>query len=238
MPFSKLFNQLLQYFIEFPCPLCGEANAMPHEINGFCPSCLKDLPFLHGRRCPGCGGELNGVLELCEKCLHMPPRPWRRAMALLAMRDSAETAIYRLKFGGATVMARALGDLAAPLLNEPAFARSELIVPVPLHYRRQWLRGYNQSELLARMLGKRLAIPCRTPLRRVRPTRRQATLPRAERLKNLSGAFRVKPPDAIAGKRILLIDDVLTTGATLHAAARALLDAGAAEVNVFVVARR
>jgi len=231
-------RKLLRYFVEFPCPLCGGENPAPHGINSFCPDCLGQLPFLHGRRCPGCGGELSGVLELCEKCLRMPPRPWRTAMALLAMRDAGETVIYQLKFGGATVMARALGELAAPLLAGPEFSGTDIIVPVPLHFHRRWQRGYNQSELLAKFLGRKLGIPCRTPLKRVRATRRQATLPREDRLRNLTGAFAVGRPASVTGKKILLVDDVLTTGATLHAAAQTLLDAGAAEINVFVAARR
>ena len=234
----RKLHSLLLWLVDFPCPLCGAESSGTGSPNGFCPDCLARLPFLHGPRCPGCGGEIDGVLKICPKCLAMPPRPWRRAMALLAMRDSGQEVIYRLKFHGMTVMARSLSELAAPLLSAPEFSQSDLIVPVPLHRFRLWTRNYNQSELLGRMLGKKLRIPCRNALKRVRPTRRQATLDREARLKNLKGAFQTVRPEWIAGKKILLVDDVLTTGATLHAAAEELLKAGAAEVNVFVAARR
>ncbi len=235
---ANFWTRLINALWEFPCPLCGGDHAGPHDFNSFCPDCLATLPLLHGKRCPGCGGELSGAFEYCEKCLAMPPRPWSNARALMAMRDSGERVIYQLKFGHATVMARALGELAAPLLDTPDFRRADLIVPVPLHWFRRWQRGYNQAELLARAIAKRLRKPCQLPLRRIHATRRQATLRREERLQNLRHAFSVPRPSAVQGKIILLIDDVLTTGATLHAASRTLLEAGAREVLVFVAARR
>ena len=233
----KFFRHLLNQIWEFPCPLCGCDNPQRHDFNSFCPECLESLPLLHGRRCPGCGGELDGIFEQCSHCLQMPPRPWNHAMSVMQMRDSAEKVIYALKFGGAVAMARPLAELAAPLLDNPDFA-SDMIVPVPLHWYRQLQRTYNQSALLAIMLSKKLNIPYKTPLKRIRHTVRQATLSREERLKNLKDAFAVPCPATVAGKKILLTDDVLTTGSTLHACAQTLLSAGAAEVNVFTVARR
>ena len=230
--------KFLQWCFDFPCPLCGAENDRSTRPNGFCPDCLARLPFLHGRRCPGCGGELDGVLDLCAKCLAMPPRPWRHAMALMALRDAGQEAIWKFKYGNAPVMARSLAELAAPLLSAPEFAQSDLIVPVPLHFLRLWSRSYNQSELLARELARRLRIPWCNALKRVRPTGHQAALDRAERLKNLKGAFRVRKASRVANQKILLVDDVLTTGATLHCAAEVLLAAGAKEVNIFVAARR
>jgi len=231
-------ERFLQWCFDFPCPLCGAENHFPTRPNGFCPDCLNRLPLLHGRRCPGCGGEHDGVLELCAKCLAMPGRPWRHAMALMALRDAGQEAIRQFKYGNAPVLARSLAELSAPLLAAPEFSQSDLIVPVPLHFLRLWSRSYNQSELLAREIGRKFSIPCRNALKRVRPTGHQAGLDRAARLKNLKGAFQVRSIPMVAGRKLLLIDDVLTTGATLHCAAEALLAAGAAAVNVFVAARR
>lgn len=234
----NIFKYLINQLWEFPCPLCERDNPVPHDFNSFCPECLESLPLLRGVRCPGCGGELDGVLAICPQCLKMPPRPWKNAISLMQMRGNGEKAVYALKFSGNRAMARALAEIAAPLLSQPDFSDVDMIVPVPLHWRRYFQRSYNQSELLAKMLTRYLAKPCCQPLKRIRPTVRQATLTREERLKNLQGAFAVTRPAQVAGRKILLVDDVLTTGATLHAAAAALLSAGAESVVVFTVARR
>ena len=156
----------------------------------------------------------------------------------MKMEGLGEKAVYALKFSGMTAMARPLAELGAPLLFHPDFANIDMLVPVPLHYTRLMRRSYNQAELLAIMLGKHLNKPCCKVLKRIRPTIRQATLSREERLKNLRGAFAAKYPEKIAGKKILLVDDVLTTGSTLHACAEILLKNGAEYVTVFTAARR
>ena len=234
----KILSKIINYLWEFPCPLCNCDSREAHDYNTFCLACLKELPLLSGKRCPGCGGELDGVLELCQHCLKMPPRPWSNAMSVMKMEGLAEKAVYGLKFSGNRAIARAAAELSAPLLNGNDFSDIDYIVPVPLHYRRYFKRTYNQSELLASMLAKKINIPCCNLLKRVRSTQRQATLSREERLKNLKGAFAAKNPDKISGKKILLVDDVLTTGATLHACAEALHQAGAAKIVVFALARR
>ena len=154
------------------------------------------------------------------------------------MEGFGEKAVYELKFSGNRAIARAAAELSAPLLLAEKFDDIDYIVPVPLHYRRFFKRGYNQSEVIASMLAKQLNKPYKNLLKRTRSTQRQATLSREERLKNLQGAFAVKKPAHVSGKKILLVDDVLTTGATLHACAEALQQAGSAELLVFTLARR
>ena len=154
------------------------------------------------------------------------------------MEDYGEKVIYQLKFCNNTAMARAIAELAYPLLNNPDFKQCDMLVPVPLHWQRYMQRGYNQSEVLAKMLAKYLNIPVKSPLKRIRHTTRQATLSREERLKNLKDAFAVPHPEKVSGKTVLLIDDVLTTGSTLHACAEALRLAGASDIKVFTAARR
>ena len=218
--------------------MCDCDNAQKHDFNTFCRDCIQKLPLLTGKRCPGCGGEYDGVLEQCRQCLSMPPRPWSQAISLMRMEEWGEKVIYQLKFSGNTAMARAIAEMAYPLLDNPDFKQCNMIVPVPLYWQRYMLRGYNQSEVLAKMLGKYLNIPVKSPLKRIRHTTRQATLNREERLKNLKGAFAVPKPEKVAGKIILLVDDVLTTGSTLHACAEALRQAGAKDIKVFTAARR
>jgi ComF family protein len=156
----------------------------------------------------------------------------------MKMTGTAEQLVYGLKFYHIKAMARAVAELAYPLLAGEEFANVDMIVPVPLHWKRFYQRGYNQSELLAIMLGRKIHKPCRKVLKRIRPTTRQATLSREERLKNLKNAFAVPHPEKVKDQKILLVDDVLTTGATLHACAETLLTAGAASVVVFTIARR
>jgi ComF family protein len=133
------------------------------------------------------------------------------------------------------------GRLAAPLAAELAAAPAgwDLVVPVPLHWRRRLARGYNQAAAIARPLACRLGLPAAEALARCRPTPPQTALPRPARRHNPRGAFAVpaRHRRRLAGRRVLLVDDVVTTGATLDAAARALLAAGAAEVHAVAVAR-
>ena len=130
-------------------------------------------------------------------------------------------------------MRRPLGELLAAAL--PRDERFDGVVPVPLHWRRRWQRGFNQSELLARAIARSRGVPLMAALRRVRHTATQTGLSNTSRRRNVAGAFQVRLP--VAGKRILLIDDVMTTGSTVAACAAALRRAGALRIVVLTVAR-
>ena len=143
--------------------------------------------------------------------------------------------IHLYKYGRIKTMARPLGELLARAV--PRDEQFDAIVPVPLHWRRQWQRGFNQSELLARGLSHRLGIPVVKALRRVRATEAQAGLSNTGRRRNVTAAFRARRGRSLAGRRILLIDDVMTTGSTGAACAIALKRAGAARVALVTVAR-
>jgi len=141
--------------------------------------------------------------------------------------------IHLYKYGRVKTLARPLGALlAAALPREECF---DAVTPVPLHWRRQWQRGFNQSELLARTIARRCGVPVIHALKRVRPTVAQAGLSNTGRRRNVAAAFR--PRRAVEGKRILLIDDVMTTGSTAAACALALKRAGASKVALLTVAR-
>ncbi len=233
---SSIINRVIEGVFSFPCPGC-RAELPIGEKNFFCGECLARLRLFRPPFCPDCGGELDGVLERCGECLKLAPRAWERGMAVMEMTGYARILVHRLKYRNVPELARAFGVLLAARL-EAAEISADMIVPMPLHWRRAWQRGYNQAELLGRALSEQTDVPLKRILTRSRATRKQASLTRNERLENLAGAFSVKEGEICGNRSILLIDDVMTTGATLGEAAAVLRDAGAEKVNVIVLAKR
>jgi ComF family protein len=220
----------------FP-PLCIGCRAPVGEA-GFCAVCWSDIRFLDGPGCACCGLPFAVALEgenLCAACLVRPPA-FDTARAVLAYDEKSRGAILALKHADRLDLipglSRWLSRAGRAVLED-----SDLLVPVPLHPWRLWRRRYNQSAELARHLARDWKLAYQpSALVRSRPTRSQGAMASARaRRRNVLGAFKV--PGPVAGKRILLLDDVLTTGATVEACARALKRAGAARVNVLVLAR-
>ena len=144
-----------------------------------------------------------------------------------------------MKHGRYEALSECVGELWAEHAADRLKAvPAVMVVPIPLHWRRRWQRGYNQAEVLARALASRLHLACDARwLRRLRPTPKQTDVAPSARRGNVRGAFRVTDVEAIDGRTIVLVDDVSTTGATLHACAAALLDAGATEIRALVAAK-
>lgn len=225
--FSKSWNLL-------PCPLCESGDGSGENL--ICKECLKKLNFIKENHCRGCGGINDGVLAVCRKCLLEEMRPWVNAIAVFDYQGLGKRTISSFKFFNNPELARPLADLAAPLVvatQEPC----DLLIPVPLHYTREFQRSYNQSYFLATECGKRLNVPVLRAIKRVRRTPRQAGLKREARHKNLNSAFRVTKPKEIANKNIWLIDDVLTTGATLHTVAQTIQKYNPKSIRILVIAR-
>ncbi len=220
------------------CLACTEAT---DAARGLCPACWRDTHFVTGSACTTCGAPLLGEAEAgdhCETCEADPPG-WDRGAAAFLYRGAGRHMVLAFKHGDRLDM---VGPFADWMLRAgaPLLADADLIVPVPLHWRRLFVRRYNQSAELARALAKRSGVPAAmNVLTRQRFTTPQQRLSRTERLVNQSGAFQVPPKRAgqVADRRIVLVDDVLTTGATLGACATALRAAGAAEVRILVLAR-
>jgi ComF family protein len=220
-------------------PLCLVCRQPVSDAGGLCASCWSAIRFIGPPHCEQCG--LPFAFEqgpLCGECLQRPPA-FSRARAVMLYDDPGKTLILRFKHAdrihAAPALARWLARAGGDLLPH-----SDVLVPVPLHWRRLFQRRYNQSALLAKALSRQTGLPwLPDTLRRVRATASQGGLGARQRRLNVRGAFAV--PAAlrarIAGKRALLIDDVLTTGATLDAAARALRRAGAADVFALALAR-
>lgn len=211
------------------CLLCG---APGHRDLDLCPPCLRDLPR-NLNACPRCALPLTVSGELCGHCQLNPPA-FRDTRTPFRYAEPLTQILLRFKFGGELPAGRLLGRLTAMLV--PAPENCDCLVPIPLHRARLRSRGFNQAMELARVLGRHWGLAVRPALLgRLRPTREQTRLDAAGREANLRGAFRARR--AAAGLRIMLVDDVLTTGATAGQAAAALYGAGAARVSLVTVAR-
>ncbi|WP_244506284.1 ComF family protein [Microbulbifer marinus] len=211
------------------CLLCGGRAAG----SGLCAPCTAELPYLRDA-CTSCALPLQPGASSCPRCLQQPPS-FSRASAAWHYAFPIAPLVQRFKYRGDLAAGHSLARLAAPAI-EPRDARPDLLVPVPLHWRRYWSRGYNQAQLVAAEFGRQWQLPVRTRLlRKHSATDTQLQLKRAQRLRNLSQSFAVT--GAVAGLHIGLVDDVITTGATLEAAARTLLDAGATRVSAYALAR-
>lgn len=202
---------------------------------------LRDL--LAPRECPGCGGVVERSAVFCAACAAtVEPAPNPDGSSCLAAHlfgGAVRDAIHRLKYGKRSDLARPLGHLLrACLARSPSPPRVDFVLPVPLHLARLVDRGFNQSGLLARSVAQHVRVPLRTGvLRRTAAGPAQAGLDRAARLTNVASAFSVTRASAVRGKHVLVVDDVVTTGATLDACRKALLAAGAASVTCVALAR-
>ncbi len=209
------------------CRSCLEAP-QPLDAEFFCVSCRT--PFLNAFP-----RDFEGRCALCRSGL----RGFDAAYCFGSYQGVLRELIHLFKYGGVKTLARPLGDLMASAL--PPDEPFDAVTPVPLHWRRQWRRGFNQADLLARHVARLRGIPAIRPLRRVAATAAQAGLSNTARRKNVSAAFRARRGAGWArrlkGKRILLIDDVMTTGSTAAACALSLKRAGAARVALLTVAR-
>ena len=202
-----------------------------------CSECLAQIEFLHEPFCPSCGGEYTGYLAVCPECVEHPAYSWDGAYCACAMKGLLKELLHRFKYQDQPELSRTLGGLAF-LAVADRLPRVDCVVPVPLHWTRLVRRGFNQSALLGRRLGKLLGVPSEDLLKRTRSTGQQSKLTGTERKKNLSGAFSIKDLPKVKNRVILLVDDVMTTGATLSEAASVLKKAGADKVYVFALAKR
>ena len=207
----------------------------------FCPDCKEKIKFITGNLCPVCGTTFSNSpagSHLCGNCLENKTY-FSSARAVVSYETIILHAIHQFKYGNnisvGALLASFMADFSFPDVD---FTDYSLIVPVPLHIKRLRQRGFNQSLILARAIGKKRQIPINfSLLKRHKFTETQTGMNKTERKQNIKGAFEVRDKKNIAGKNVILIDDVYTTGATINECAKTLTKAGAQKVTVLTLAR-
>lgn len=222
-------------------PSCIACQAATGEAQALCPTCWGEMRFIERPYCERLGTPFAVDLGdgMVSPAAIADPPVFARARAVCRFDGAARELVHRLKYGDRTDLALTMGRMMTQAGRE-LLPEADVIVPVPLHRFRLWTRRFNQAAALSQVVAQRSGVPLAPlALARVKRTRQQVGLTRAQRADNLQGAFKV-PTAArpqIEGRRILLVDDVLTTGATGNAAARALLRGGARAVDILTFAR-
>ncbi len=231
MRIQNLAGKITNALFPPECSVCGAAL-----VNGrICLPCFDALPW-NSHACPSCAEPLQRQVSSalpCGRC-QQQPLPFQRVLAPLVYAFPIDAMLKGLKFGRRLDVAPLLAELTAPAVWDSGVC-FDALVPVPLHRWRHARRGYNQAAELARALSRIVAVPVRRLVSRVRATPPQSGLNAAARRRNLRGAFRVQ--NATAASHVLVVDDVITTGETTRAIARALHASGVATVSVLAVAR-
>jgi ComF family protein len=240
MSLAQVLNDLSEVIFPPQCLGCAE---IMHQPNGqiFCPTCEEKVKFINGNICPICGTtfpDSPAESHLCGNCLEKKPY-FSLARAIFSYENIILNAIHQFKYKrhmsiGET-LASFMADYNFPDVN---YADYSLIIPVPLHIKRLRERGFNQSLILARAIGKSRQIPVNfSLLKRNKFTLTQTGSNKKERQQNVRRAFEVIDKNKIAGENIIIIDDVYTTGATANECAKILMRAGARNVTVLTLAR-
>lgn len=229
---SRWLHKLIHLVLPASCALCGSRSDTP-----FCAACEASHLTDPTRRCPRCAASMTEAQSLCGRCLATPPA-FDATCTAVSYQPPVDLLIKRLKFGAHLPLATAFASVLLERLQQRPSERFDLVMPVPLSAERLAGRGFNQATEIARPLARALGLPLAGQVcLRARDTAPQSTLALPDRQGNMRGAFAVREPTAVAGRRILVIDDVMTTGHTLDALAACLKRHGAARVVNVVFAR-
>ena len=230
-----LYETAITFLYPAECRVCQEFLAVP-SIPYICADCWQDIQFLEPPWCDICG--TPGVKGLCDGCATAPPR-YGQLRTVAVYQTTLQEAVQLFKFKKKRGLARHLIQLInAHIPVDCTVATYDFILPIPIHKKRLRERGFNQATLLADGIAKVEGVPVLTDaLVRKRHTVAQSSLDSAARQENIVGAFEVRNPDIIFGKRLLVIDDVFTTGATIREAVSELWTADPAEIDVLTLAR-
>lgn len=222
------------------CPACSRV-LRPGREKAFCGECRKEITYLTGSHCPVCGvlfTDSPAGDHWCGACIERTPH-YTLARSALTYDGAIADVIHQFKYGGNLACGAALAVLLADCeMPDLCWSDFDVIVPVPLHVRRLRKRGFNQSLILARALGKKHGLQVDfSLLKRHKFTLTQTGLGHKERELNIKGAFDVPRPENVTGQNMILVDDVLTTGATVNECAKTLKKAGARRVAAVTLAR-
>ncbi len=223
------FKQIIDYFpLNQHCLLCADFNG---GNIGLCAACLKDLPWHDAPHCPQCALTSNG--EICGNCLKNPPF-FDKTQSVLRYDFPVDALIQDFKYRHSLHLANTFSHLLLEKIQQQPLV--DLMIPMPIHTKRLKMRGYNQALEIARILAKNLHIPLDyQSCIRTKYTPPQASLPLKERVKNMQGVFECNKN--LTGLNIAIVDDVMTSGASLNALASAIKKAGATKVECWVIAR-
>ena len=236
----QIWQEILNCFLPPRCQKCGK---ILKEDTGLCSTCFNEINFITEPYCQKCGhpfeflSDSNGKM-ICGKCLKNHRSVFRLSRSVFVYDEESKNLILNFKFNDRTESANFLAKMLLVAGEDIFKAGIDVIMPVPLHYTRLLKRHYNQSALLCNELSKLSGIKCdNLSLVRHQKTRPQVELSGIARQKNVHNVFSVKNISAVKGKRVLLIDDVLTTGATLKECAKALKSSGAKSVDSLTLGR-
>jgi len=223
------------------CLLCA-SQLLPTDSPSLCNFCGASLPCLKAPCCRCCALPLNIQADFCGPCLAHPPAFAQARIAYeyaYPLDELLRSFKYQQDLAAGQLLARLLVMFIQMQLDQGDTPRPDALVATPIHWQRRWLRGFNQTELLARELAKALHLPLLDACQCCTPHHSQQGLDRQARLRNLRHSFVVRPQmrALIQGKHLALIDDVVTTGATAHSLSAQLLQAGASRVEVWAIAR-
>ena len=239
-PATEFFEGFLALFYPNVCQICGDAGATPKQ-GLVCAKCWEGVGFIQAPFCERCGLPYEGDITTLFKCSNCCDTElhFTSARSAVAAKGVTLEVIHRFKYNNALWFESFLADLllreAVPVLRAE---RWDLIAPVPLHPTKERERGFNQAARIASHLARNLELPlCEKLVRRVATSRTQTLLTKKQRAENVRRAFAAVPGATLSGERVVLVDDVLTTGATASACARVLQELGAGEVCVWTVAR-
>lgn len=235
----SIWSDIINFILPPRCLKCG---IVLNHSDGLCPDCFNEIDFISRPYCQRCGLPFEnlkaGSALLCPQCVRDKHPVFRMNRSAFKYNEISKPLILSFKFYDKTENAPALAQMMARAARDIFDAGVDVIIPVPLHYTRLIKRRYNQAALLAKELGKISGIPVDyTSVIRNKRTRPQVEFSGHARVKNVKNAFSVKSPSKIKGLRILLIDDVMTTGSTLKECALAMKAAGAISIDTLTAAR-
>ena len=236
----NIFLGLLDILYPRHCFACD--SSLHEEKNTYiCEDCMKEIRGTEARRCARCGFELGrGITSSGKGCPECKSTSlgFKKSFFVSDNKGPLRNLILQFKYHKHVCLMKPLGDLLIGLLPQDIIPEIDVVVPVPLHWKKKQERGFNQSELMAKEICRKLSLPISTNnLCRVKNTLSQTQLSRLQRQKNVNGAFKVNDPDLFIEKNVLLVDDVLTTGITASECSRNLKNAGANEVYLLALAR-